>query len=144
MDQFRQKWKSDIDNSPKALCYRLFKENLEFEEYLDLLSDKDKITFCRFRTGNHRLPIETGRWQGTERRNCFCELCNCEDIGDEFHYILKCRALLDERKNCLKPYYLRRVNVLKFGTLFQSKNIHLLKNLCKFIRKINSEVSLPG
>ena len=61
MDQFRQKWKSDIDNSPKALCYRLFKENLEFEEYLDLLSDKDKITFCRFRTGYHRLPTETSQ-----------------------------------------------------------------------------------
>jgi hypothetical protein len=56
-DQFQQKWRSDIENSPKELSYRLFKENFEFEHYLD----KDRIAYCRFRTGNHRLPIETGR-----------------------------------------------------------------------------------
>jgi hypothetical protein len=55
-DQFQQKWRSDIENSPKGLSYRLFKENSEFEHYLDILPDKDRITYCRFRTGNHRLP----------------------------------------------------------------------------------------
>jgi hypothetical protein len=50
-----------FENSPKGLSYRLFKENFEFEHYLDILPDKDRITYCRFRTGNHRLPIETTR-----------------------------------------------------------------------------------
>jgi hypothetical protein len=36
-------------------------ENFEFETYLDILSDKDRITLCKFRTCNHRLPIEIGR-----------------------------------------------------------------------------------
>jgi hypothetical protein len=50
-----------MENSSKGLCYELFKENFEFEPYLDNLSYKNRITFCKFRTGNHRLPIETGR-----------------------------------------------------------------------------------
>ena len=32
-----------------------------WKTYLDLLSDWDSIIFCRFRTDNYRIPIETGR-----------------------------------------------------------------------------------
>lgn len=37
----------------------------------------------RFRTSNHRLPSETGRWNDTERSNKLDNLCK-RDIGDEF------------------------------------------------------------
>lgn len=143
-DQFQQTWKSEMENSPKALCYKLFKENFEFEEYLDLLPYKDRITLCKFRSGNHRLPIETGRWRRIIRQERYCVLCNSQEIGDEFHYILNCTALTESRRALLKPYYVSRVNVLKFGTLFISKNIRVLKNLCKLIRIINIEVCSPG
>jgi hypothetical protein len=143
-DQFQQKWRSDIENSPKGLSYRLFKENFEFEHYLDILPDKDRITYCRFRTGNHRLPIETGRWHRIERQNRHCNLCQYQELGDEFHYILQCRSLVDIRKQFLNPYFIHRINILKFGKLFQSKQKSKLKNLCKFIRVINSKVVLPG
>ena len=53
-DQFQQKRRSDIENSPKGLSYRLFKENFEFEHYLDILPDKDRITYCRFRTHSQK------------------------------------------------------------------------------------------
>ena len=62
MDQFQQEWRSNIENSSKEIYYKIFKENFEFEPYLDLLAYKNIITLCKFRTGNHRLPIETGRW----------------------------------------------------------------------------------
>jgi len=52
--------------------------------------------------------------------------------------------LVNHRKALFKPYYLYRVNILKFCELFQSKNAHTLKNLCKLIRKINCEVVPPG
>ena len=120
-DQFQQKWRSDIENSPKGLSYRLFKENFEFEYYLDILPDKDRITYCRFRTGNHRLPIETGRWHRIERQNRHCNLCQYQELRDEFHYILQCRSLVDIRKQFLNPYFIHRINILKFGKLFQSK-----------------------
>jgi hypothetical protein len=54
-----------MENSSKRLCYKLFKENFKFEPYLDNLTYKNRITFCKFRTGNHnhRLPIETGKME---------------------------------------------------------------------------------
>jgi hypothetical protein len=42
--------------SLKGGNYKLLKGELKFENYLDILEDKDKFTLCRFRTTNHRLP----------------------------------------------------------------------------------------
>ena len=35
-------------------------KGVSFENYLEILKDKDLILLCRFRTFNHRLPIEIG------------------------------------------------------------------------------------
>jgi hypothetical protein len=58
IDQFKQIWSTSVDNSPKALNYRLYKKGVSFENYLEILKDKDLFLLCRFRTSNHRLPIE--------------------------------------------------------------------------------------
>jgi hypothetical protein len=34
---------------------------------LDVLDDKDKFLLVKFRTSNHRLPIEGGRWRNIKR-----------------------------------------------------------------------------
>lgn len=62
IDQFKQTWSTSIDNSSKALNYRLYKKGVSFENYLEILKDKNLFLLCRFRTSNHRLPIEIGRW----------------------------------------------------------------------------------
>ena len=52
--QFKQIWNSSIETSSKEGNYKLFKGELKlelkFENYLDILEDKDKFTLCRFRT----------------------------------------------------------------------------------------------
>jgi hypothetical protein len=87
-DQFKQNWHSTLQISPKSLSYSLIKLNFRFEKYLDVLNDKNRFTFCRFRTSNHRLPIEVGHWANVERHNRLCQLCQSREIGDEFHYVL--------------------------------------------------------
>ena len=47
-----------------------------------------------FRTCNHRLPIETGRWVNIPRNEKVPDI-----IGDEFHYIFNCTSLQDYRSN---------------------------------------------
>jgi hypothetical protein len=42
--------------------YRLYKQIFEFENYFNILENKDIFLFCKFRTTNTKLPIETGRW----------------------------------------------------------------------------------
>ena len=55
----------------------------------------------------HQLPIEIGRWNniwGEERK---CNLCNTNDLGDEFHYMFSCDQIdiKTMRKKCLHVYY---------------------------------------
>ena len=90
-DHFIQYWYTTIENSSKAINYRIFKDKFEFEQYFNILIDKDIYTFCKFRTANHKLPIETGRWNNTERENRICTKCNSGDLGDEYHYIMECK-----------------------------------------------------
>jgi hypothetical protein len=65
-DIFLQEWNSNLENSPKALNYRLYKQIFEFENYFNTLENKDIFTFCKFRTTNTKLPIETGRWNNSD------------------------------------------------------------------------------
>lgn len=140
VDQFKQNWHSILLESPKAINYRLFKDNAERENYFKILDDKNIITFCRFRILSHKLPIETGRWKNVPRENRNCKLCNSGDIGDEFHYIFKCSKFNHDREKFLKPYYLNRPNILKFHDLMNTRNISMLNHLCKFIRLINKQL----
>lgn len=100
-DQFTQTWFSSVEASAKTLNYRLFKESLKTEKYFDVLNDKDGFTFCKFRMVNHKLPIECGRWSNIPRKNRTCPLCENGDIGDEYHYLLKCNFFTTERNKYL-------------------------------------------
>jgi hypothetical protein len=80
------------------------------------------ILFLDWNKLANRLPIEIGRWQGIERQNRTCNICDKNEIGDEFHYVLQCPSLHDDRRRLLDSTYLTRVNVLKFANLFQSRN----------------------
>ena len=143
-DQFMQNCLSDINTSPKGLCYRIFKSNVFFENYLSKLSYYNLYTLCRYRCGNHRLPIETGRWQNVPRNDRLCHLCGSIELGDEYHYIMSCSALKNERKTLLPNYCTFNPNILKFQQLFNSTNIIILEKLCRFIRIINVKVAPPG
>ena len=135
-DQFTQEWRSKLQNSPKALNYRLYKEKLEFEPYLNILIDKDAITFCKFRTCNHYLPIEKGRWQNIPREHRTCPLCRKQDLGDEFHYMLNCSFFTDARKSLLPKKFARRPNILQFNNLMSCKKQSSLKKICTFFVKL--------
>ena len=46
----------------KEKQYFLFKDNLNFEKYLINVSKLYYFKIIKYRTGNHRLPVETGQW----------------------------------------------------------------------------------
>ena len=100
-----QNWHESINSSGHCYNYKIFKENLSCELYLTCLEQKDAINLCKFRTGNHRLPIVTGRHVGTPKEERLCTLCDITEVGDEFHYILKCKYFTAERKKYLNSRY---------------------------------------
>ena len=79
--------------------------------------------------------MEVGRWAGTPLQDRKCEHCNNE-IGDEFHDVLKCDLFTDDRKDYIKQYYYRRPNIIKYNELMNTTNTVLLKILAIFVSKI--------
>ena len=113
------------DNPVGGNC-KLFKGELKFENYLDILEDKDKFTLCRFRTTNHRLSIEVGRWKQIIRENRFCHLCSRRELGDEYHYVFECTEFVNERKLYFDFVYINRHSIIKYNNLMSSKSIYTL------------------
>ena len=85
-----------------------------------------------YRTRNHRLPVEVGRWQSIPLNERLCSYYK-SDIGDEYHYLLVCNNFKKERSKFVKTYYYKRPNTIKFQQLINIKDENSLKNLCRFI-----------
>lgn len=131
-DVFIGEWYQCVENDNN---YKLFKASFGFENYLTKLPSKSLYHLIKFRTRNHKLPIETGRWRKISLSNRTCNLCK-QDIGDEFHYLLSCRELKALRKQYIKPRFYLRPNIMKYGQLLNSKNLKQLILLSKFIKDI--------
>lgn len=135
MDQYLQKWNSLVDNSSCSLNYRIFKETFHMNNYFTFLTNRECKILTKFRTRNHRLPVEIGRWTGIPLNERKCWLCKGE-AGDEYHYILKCSFFNNQRKKFVKPYYYRSPNTFKLKLLMNENNKTIMKNLCVFIDHI--------
>ena len=83
---------------------------------------------------NHRFPCEHGRWQGLDINERKCTLCNCLEVGDEFHYLLACSFFSSERKRYIEKRYYSNPNILKYKELMYCTDERRLKNLCVFAK----------
>lgn len=90
----------------------------------------------KFRTSNHKFPIEKGRWENIDHADRKCNLCQKNDIGDEFHYLLVCPFFKSERNHAVDRYYYRNPNIVKFKELLTIKNETKLVRLSKFMGSI--------
>ena len=53
-------------------------------------------------------PQTTGRYKGITYDTRYCEQCNMNEVGDEYHYIFNCPALAQERNAYIKITYRAR------------------------------------
>jgi hypothetical protein len=135
--QYLQTWNDSVRISSSSITYRLIKIQPKLNQYFQVLSNHYSRILTKFRTRNHRLPIEVGRWHNTPLYNRICPYChNNSCIGDEMHFILECNHFEQDRKRLIKPYYYIRSNTLKFSQLFNSTNKRELINLAKFVEII--------
>ena len=128
-DQYLQSWTAETEGLSYCTIYRLFKNQFGVEKYLCNLSVNDRITLTKFRTSNIAIPINSMRFNNIARKDRKCELCNANEIGDEFHYLMKCEYFTTERKVFLKRYYFTRPNSQKFASLLNCEKPAVLKNL---------------
>lgn len=136
MTIFFQNWDDQTQASSKGQNYRLFKSNISFEKYLVKISKPCYLRLLKFRTANHKLPTEIGRWDNTDIAERKCTKCNNHLVGDEFHYLFECDYFKAERKRYLNSYYYRRPNIIKFSQLLNSEDCKVLSKLSTFVDNI--------
>ena len=62
IDLYIQNWHSIIEASSNCNSYKVFKTKFEQNPCINLLPSTLCMKYIRFRTRNHKFPIETGRW----------------------------------------------------------------------------------
>ena len=135
IEKFKHSWSNSVFTA-KCLNYRIFKTELVFEQYFDLLPRDLAIAFCHFRCVNHKLPIELGRFWGVERDDRVCELCQLNKLGDEYHYLLECTYFEQQRRMYLPRSLHCSPNTINFEKIMNSKDISVLFKLSKFCKDI--------
>ena len=96
----------------------------------------------KYRTGDHRLPVETGRWDDIPLNERKCKICTEDDFEDEYNFLFTCDFFKSDRKICLKSYFYVKPNIRKYRELFTSTNEATLIKLSKFVAIIMEKFSV--
>ena len=132
-DQFVQTWNENVYESSKGINYRIFKTKFGYEPYFNVLPFNLSNVLCKFRTCNHRLPIEAGRFVNLPRKERTCTCSN--KLGDEFHFIFECRHVQNLRSKYLDIDDVNCANTFNFYNIMNSTDSNFLLNLAKFIKE---------
>ena len=135
-DQFIQNWSSRLDDSTRALFYNNIRIFHMQPYFLQVNLHKFCTALTRLRVSSHRLQIEAGRWHRPESipiNNRKCNICN--QIEDEYHFILECTLYREIRARLIPNYFTRRPNMYKLIELFQSNDARINRCLSSFIYK---------
>lgn len=62
-----------------------------------------------------------------------CNLCDKQDIEDEFHFVIEYPMYRDIRSKFIKKYFFRCPDMFKFIQLMKSNDINILRKLAKYI-----------
>ena len=103
---YRQSWINsinknfDVSKQNKLRTYALFKSSFAIENYVLNQRKAKRRQFTKLRISSHHLDVETGRYTRpiTPRHMRICKNCNLEEIGDEFHFLLKCPKFQQQRQ----------------------------------------------
>ena len=133
IDQFQQKWHENLSESSKGIAYYSFKDRIALESYFTTLPKHLVLNMVRFRTSNHRLPIETGRWYDIDLDERICPLCTTGSLGDEYHYLLECPAFKTQRLKYIDKRFYRRPNMLLFRSLLTQEDTESVAKLSIFM-----------
>ena len=96
--------------------------------------------FTKFRVSDHSLEIESGRYKSITREERKCKNCNLNEIGDEYHFFLKCTANHSLRNNLFnkiilnKPDFIEEIPLNKIKILLDA-NSELLAEVGDFIKQ---------
>ena len=84
-------WKINLSKCEKLRTYRTFKFIFRYETYIsDIRNINHRNILTRFRTSNHKLHIETGRYTRpiSPVENRICSNYISKSVEDELHFLI--------------------------------------------------------
>jgi hypothetical protein len=108
------------------------------EPYLNNITSRNlRIGLTKLRISAHSLRIQTGRYgkDRLERNLRVCQMCNGNEIEDEFHFVFNCPAYHSIRLKYIKTFFRTKPSMFKFTQLLSSKNKSNIVMLAKFIHE---------
>jgi hypothetical protein len=136
-DQFIQKWYQELESMSSCDLYVEFKKEFKMEKYLLLENVKYRQAICNLRLNNNRIPKVVGRYKNIVRNRRFCNLCDGNSVGDEFHILFECNntTIVDARK-LLPRYYTFIPSMFKLVCLLQSQKPKVLWKIGAFLKNV--------
>ena len=138
---YQLSWKSKMQNFSKALTYGSYKNRINLETYLSLITNRADRTN---RAAQSCLIIERGRHYKPpiERDKRFCSSCK-DKIENETHFILECDMFKEARETFLSGTKDTYPNFETIPTLQQkliflqtNENCHFLETFARFLNTI--------
>ena len=88
------------------MLYKEIKQSFEMSPYLLIIQNKKhRNALAKLRLSSNQLDIETGRHTNIERFDRKYNLCNLNDLEDEYHFTLICPIYKDLRIACIQKYF---------------------------------------
>ena len=135
-DIYKQTWSEEVFSNGICVNYRIMTGGKQLQEYLTKLPKPYMFSMVKFKTANHKMPIVKGRHLNIDYNERICTLCQLNQIGDEYHYLLVCPFFREKRIKYLKNYYFIRPNTLKFAQIFSISNYAEMLKAAKLIYEI--------
>lgn len=124
-----------LEQNSKLQLFKNIKTDHNFEFYLKYPIFETRKLICKFRTSDHPLAIESGRYKNIPRDQRLCNLCKV--LEDEAHFFLSCQTnknlrceLFDDFDIDVKDSSINKLNKILNPNTFQQ-----VKSLGTFIRR---------
>ena len=134
IDQYKQSWQEQLQNTNKGIIYLSFKQSHGFENYFKIITKKDYLPLFKFCTANHFFPVETGRYDATPFNERKCPLCTLDRVGSESHYLLECSYFENKRRIYLSDIVYQ--NDTNIGSVMTISSAPKLKRIGRFVNII--------
>ena len=133
-DQARQVLLGKLNEGDSFYYYKDLITFHGLQNYLYKMPADIWIPLIKFRTSNHKLPVELQSWKVLykPREERYCSICNLGEVGDEFHYISKCPIFSEDRQKYI-PSILQDNTKENFINILTSEDIRILRGLAKFL-----------
>ena len=111
-ESYVKQWTKEVNTMSKLRDYSNMKISYGIEGYLtaSYLSSTQRSVLAAARSGTLHLEIEKGRWRGIPREQRMCKKCNCGDMEDLEHLLIKCAAHNAQRSKLI-DYIATKVQV---------------------------------